>query len=97
MELVDVVAIAHFENSQTGAVARKQRLRIGKPLAQYLESLGLVAFVNPPVTAVKESPKIEATDLGGGEPSTLSPQAPVSQSETAKVFRRGRRKKTDES
>jgi len=47
MELVEVVAKAHFENPQTGAVARKQRLRIAKPLAEYLDSLGLIAFVNP--------------------------------------------------
>ena len=97
MELVDVVAMAHFENPQTGAVSRKQRLRISKQLADYLDSLGLVTFVNPIVTAVREYPKTEATDLGGDEPSTLSPQAPAALSETAKIFRRARRRKAGES
>jgi hypothetical protein len=97
MELIDVVATAHFENPQTGAVARKQRLRIGKQLAQYLDSLGLITFVNPIVAAVREYPKTEAVSLGGDEPSTLSQPEAVSQSETVPIFRRGRRRKTDAS
>ena len=97
MELIDVIAKAHFENPQTGAVSRKQKLRIGKPLAEYLASLDLVDFVNPPQAAVREYPKTEATDLGGDEPSMSSQQAQASQPETATVFRRGRRRKTAES
>ena len=97
MELIDVIAKAHFENPQTGAVSRKQKLRIGKQLAEYLASLDLVDFVNPPQAAVREYPKTEATDLGGGEPSTLSQQDQVLPEPTATVFRRGRRRKTDAS
>lgn len=97
MELIDVIAKAHFENPQTGAVSRKQKLRIGKELAEYLSSLGLVDFVNPTQAAVREYPKTVATDLGGDEPSTSSQPDQASQSETAKVFRRGRRRKTDAS
>lgn len=97
MELIDVVARAHFENPQTGAVSRKQKLRIGVQLAEYLASLELVDYLNPPKAAVREIPKTEATDLGGDEPSTLSQQAQVSHEQTATVFRRGRRRKTDAS
>ena len=97
MELIDVIAKAHFENPQTGAVSRKQKLKISKQLAEYLASLDLVDFVNPPMAAVREYPKTEATDLGGGEPSTLSQQDQVSQDKIATVFKRGRRKKTEES
>jgi hypothetical protein len=97
MELIDVIARAHFDNPKLGAVARKQRLRIGKDLAEHLASLDLVDYVNPPKAVVVEAPRTEATDLGGDEPSMLSQQAPVSPDETATVFRRGRRRKTEES
>lgn len=97
MELIDVIAKAHFENPNLGAVSRKQRLRIGKPLAEYLASLDLVDYVNPPQAAVKESPKIEATDRGGDEPSTSSQPDQAYEEAIVSPFRRGRRKKTDES
>ena len=97
MELIDVVAKAHFENPQTGAVARKQKLRITRVLAEYLASLDLIDFINPRQAAVREYPKTEPEDLGGGEPSTLSQPDQVSPEPTAKVLRRGRRRKTEES
>jgi hypothetical protein len=97
MELIDVVAKAHFENPQTGAVARKQRMRIDVHLAQYLEALGLIDYVNPPVAAVREYPKTEAVDLGGDVPSTWSQPEAASLSETVTTFRRGRRRKADAS
>lgn len=97
MELIDVIARAHFDNPKVGAVTRKQRLRIGKDLAEHLAALDLIEYVNPPKTEVKEYPKIEATDLGGDEPSMLSQPDQASVEETATVFRRGRRKKTAES
>ena len=96
MELIEVVAKAHFENPQTGAVARKQRLRIDVHLANYLESLGLIDCVNPIVAAVREHPKTEATSLGGDAPQSLSQPEPALPSETVTLSRRGRRRKTGE-
>jgi hypothetical protein len=96
MELIDVIAKAHFENPNLGAVARKQRLRIGKPLAEYLVGLELVDYANPPKAVVTESPKTEAADLGGDEPSTSSQPDQASQEETVSTSRRGRRRKTGE-
>jgi hypothetical protein len=96
MEIVDIVAKAHFEDSRVGAVARKQRLRVARPLAEYLESLGLVDFVNPTQAVVIQSPKTEPESLGGDEPLALSPPAQASQEQTATVSRRGRRKKAGE-
>jgi hypothetical protein len=97
MQLIDVVAKAHFENPQTGAVSRKQRMRIDVHLAQYLEGLGLIDYLNPPVATVREYPKTEAVSLGGDVSSTLSQPEAVSQSETVSILRRGRRRKTDAS
>ena len=96
MELIEVIAKAHFENPKTGAVTRKQRLRIGKQLAEYLEGLGLVDFVNPPQAVVINAPKIEPVILGGDEQSTLSQLGQASQETIATPFRRGRRRKTNE-
>jgi hypothetical protein len=96
MELIDVIARVHFENPKTGSVSRKQRLRIGKPLADYLAELGLVDFLNPPQAVVREYPKTEPESLGGDEPSTLLQPAQALPEATATVFRRGRRKKNSE-
>lgn len=96
MELIEVIARTHFSDSRIGSVSRKQRIRIPKDVAEHLISLDLVEYLNP-IKAVVESPvKIEATELGGDEPSTLSQPEPVLQEETATLFRRGRRKKTSE-
>jgi hypothetical protein len=96
MELIEVIANSHFEDSRIGAVSRKQRLRIGKELAVQLVSLGLVEYANPQKAAVAETPKIDPVVVGGDEPSMSLPQEQASQEETATLFRRGRRKKTSE-
>lgn len=96
MELIEVIAKVHFENNQAGSVSRKQRLRIGKPLADYLAGLGLVDFVNPPRAVVREYPKTEPASLGGDEPSTLLQPAQALPEATVTLSRRGRRRKISE-
>jgi hypothetical protein len=96
MELIEVIAKSHFEDSRIGAVSRKQRLRIPKELAEFLINLDLVTYVNPPQAVVKHTPQIVATDAGGDEPQSWSPPAQVLQKETVQLLKRGRRKKTDE-
>jgi hypothetical protein len=96
MELIEVIANSHFEDSRIGAVSRKQRLRIGKQLAEHLVSLGLVDYVNPPQAVVYENPKIEPEVVGGDEPSMSLPPERVLPEKTATLFRRGRPKKTSE-
>jgi hypothetical protein len=91
MELVEVISRAHFENPQTGAVSRKQRLRIGVELAKYLKSLDLIDYANPTVTVAKTTAKTEVENLGGGAPSMLLPQAPVLPEQIAPTLPRGRR------
>jgi hypothetical protein len=96
MQLIEVISLASFEDTRIGSVTRKQRLRISADLANYLHGIGLIKYVNPPQAVVIESPKTEATDLGGDAPQSLSQPEPASPSETVKVSRRGRRKKTGE-
>lgn len=96
MELIDVIARVHFENPKTGSISRKQRIRIGKPLADYLAGLGLVDFLNPPQAVVREYPKTEPASLGGDEPSTLLQPAQALTDTTVTLSRRGRRRKTSE-
>lgn len=96
MEIVDIVAKAHFEDPRIGAVARKQRMRVARPLAEYLESLGLVHFVNPTQADVIQSPKTEPESLGGDEPQPLSLPDQASPEQTATLSRRGRRRKAGE-
>lgn len=96
MELIEVIAKSHFEDTRIGAVSRKQRLKIPKELAEFLVNLDLVAYANPTPAVVKVTPQIEATDAGGDEPPLWSPPVQVSQKETVQLLKRGRRKKMDE-
>jgi hypothetical protein len=96
MQLIEVISLAHFEDTRIGSVTRKQRLRISADLADHLFGMGLIQYANPQQAVVIESPKTEATDLGGDAPQSLSQPERVSQSETATLPRRGRRKKTGE-
>lgn len=93
-EIVDVIAKAHFSDARIGAVGRKQRLRIPKQLAEYLVSLDMVDFVNPPVVATQEILSIEPAESGVEQPSAVSQPAQVLLEQTAKPSRRGRKKTT---
>jgi hypothetical protein len=96
MQLIEVISLAHFEDTRIGSVTRKQRLRISADLADHLYGMGLIQYANPQQAVVIESPKTEPVHLGGDAPQSLSQPEPVSQSETVKVFRRGRRSKMGE-
>ncbi len=75
MEIVDVVALAHFEDSRVGGVSRKQRLRVALPIAEQLQSLNLVKILtpfNPPRNVQPVS-----GDAGMAAPSSSLPLAPV--------------------
>jgi hypothetical protein len=108
-KMVKVRATAHFSSSQFGTFTPGEILVLPPDAANRYVEKGLVVMEPyeskpyiqtpsiPTVTAVKQNPKTEATDLGGDEPSTLSQQDQVSHEQTATVFRRGRRRKTDAS
>lgn len=83
MELVEVVATAHFTDTRIGAVSRKQRIRIARPLAEELASLGLVTFLHP--TAATAVPAQSTAPLGDGvgESPALSPADQASPETTA--------------
>lgn len=83
MELVEVVATSHFTDTRIGAVSRKQRIRIARPLAEELASLGLVTFLHP--TAATAVPAQSTAPLGDGvgESPALSPAGQASPETTA--------------
>ena len=93
-EIIDVIAKAHFFDDRIGAVGRKQRMRIPKAVAEYLASIDLVDFVNPPVVATQETLSTDPVESGVEQPSVVSQPAQASQEETAKPSRRGRKKTT---
>ena len=95
-EIVDVIAKAHFFDERIGAVGRKQRLRIPKEVAEYLIGLDMVDYVNPPAVASQESHSTEPVESGVEQPFAVSQPAQVSEEQTAKPSRRGRKKKTGE-
>lgn len=85
MEIVEVVALAHFADTRVGSVSRKQKLRLNPVLAEQLEEMGLVARVNPPqATAIAPQPTAPL-GAGGGESLVSSPAAPVSTDLTASL------------
>lgn len=90
MELVEVVALAHFEDTRIGAVSTKQRTRIPKPIAEQLIGLGLVKYANPTQAVVKEPVKTEVAVDGGDEPLESLPQGQALPEPIATFSRRGR-------
>ena len=91
MEIVDVIATAHFSDTRVGAVSRKQRIRIGAHLAEELFGLGLIQYANPTVAAPQNPQPTEALADGGDESPASLPAAPASEPKTAK---RSYKKKT---
>lgn len=105
--MVKVRATAHFSSSQFGTFTPGDSLVLPSDVANRYIDKGLVEAYEskpyiqtpaiPTMAAVRQAPKIEATDLGGDEPPTSSQPDQVSPETTARVFKRGRRRKTDES
>ncbi len=90
MELVDVIATAHFSDTRIGALSRKQRTSVPKHVAEELVKLGVVQYVNPPATVAQE-PAQTAPAVDGEEP--LSVSSPVDQVSTRKTRKQSRRDK----
>lgn len=93
MEIVDVIATAHFSDTRVGAVSRKQRIRLAAPLAEELFGLGLIQYANPPMAAPQNPPPTEALADGGDESPASLPAAPAFEPKTVK---RSYKKKTGE-
>jgi hypothetical protein len=90
MELVEVIAIAHFEDSRIGALSRKQRTKIPLPVAEQLVDMGLVAYVNPPVAVAQENPLTDPQQDGVEQLSESSQAEQVSPKQTRKYTRRNK-------
>lgn len=85
MEIIEVVALAHFADTRVGSVSRKQKLRLPPMIAEQLEEMGLVARVNPPQATPTTPPSIAPQVAGGGESLASLPAAPASTAPTANL------------
>lgn len=85
MEIIEVVALAHFADTRVGSVSRKQKLRLAPQIADQLEEMGLVARVNPPQATPTTPPSIAPQVAGGGESLASLPAAPASPASTANL------------
>lgn len=85
MDKVEVIAQAHFMDTNIGAVSRKQRLFLTPENAARLAERKLVRYVDPqPAVATVPASTVPPGD-GGGEPSASLPADPASQTETANL------------
>lgn len=78
MELVEIIALAHFEDSRIGSVSKKMRLKVPSVVADDLESIGLVQILNPPMARAPKSPLIAPLVDGQGVSPVLLQAGQVS-------------------
>lgn len=84
MEMIEVVALAHFTDTRVGSASRKQKLRLPLDLAEQLESIGLVQRINPTAATASAPQSTAPQDVGGGESPASLPAAPASQPKTVR-------------
>jgi hypothetical protein len=53
MELVEIIALGHFDDSRIGSVSKKMRLKVPSVVADDLQSIGVIEIVNPPVATAR--------------------------------------------
>jgi hypothetical protein len=53
MELVEIIALTHFEDSRIGSVSNKMRLKVPSVVADDLQSIGVIEIVNPQVATAR--------------------------------------------
>lgn len=66
MELVEIIALAHFDDSRIGSVSKKMRLKVPSVVADDLESIGLVQILNPRVATAPRSAMTVPQVVGQG-------------------------------
>ena len=66
MELVEIVALAHFDDSRIGSVSKKMRLRVPSVVADDLHSIGLVEILNPTLASAQSVPMTAPQVVGRG-------------------------------
>jgi len=53
MELVEIIALTHFQDSRIGSVSKKMRLKVPSVVADDLQSIGVIEIVNPPLATAR--------------------------------------------
>ena len=85
MEMIEVIATAHFTDTRFGAVSRKQKLHLPLEVVEQLEPLGLVQRANPTAATASAPQSTAPQDVGGGESPVSLPAAPASPSKTVSL------------
>lgn len=85
MDKVEVIAQAHFMDTNIGAVSRKQRLFLTPENAARLAERKLVRYLDPQPAVATVPASTVPPDDGGGEPSASLPADPALQTETANM------------
>lgn len=85
MELIEVVALAHFSDSRVGGVSRKQRLKLPLAVVEQLEELGLVQRTNPKAAIANASQQTAPLGAGGGASPASLPAAQASTEQIANL------------
>ena len=96
MEMVEIISLAHFEDSRIGALSRKQKIRIAAPIAKQLVDMGLVAYVNPTVAVAQENPSTDPQQDGVEQLSQSLQADQVSPKQTRKYVRKNKEQKDGE-
>lgn len=85
MDKVEVIAQAHFMDTNIGAVSRKQRLWLSVEQATRLAQRNLVRYVDPKPAVASVPTSTAPQGDGGGKPSASLQADPASQTETASL------------
>jgi len=66
MELVEIIALTHFQDSRIGSVSKKMRLKVPSVVADDLQSIGVVEILNPQVATAIPVPMTAPQVVGQG-------------------------------
>ena len=96
MEIVEVISLAHFEDSRIGALSRKQRIKIPLNVAKQLIDMGLVAYVNPTAAVAEMHPSTDPQQDGVEQLSQSLQADQVLPKQTRKYVRKNKEQKDGE-
>lgn len=83
MELVEIIALTHFQDSRIGSVSKKMRLKVPSVVADDLQSIGVIEIVNPPLATARSVHMTAPQVVGQGVSPVLLQADQVSQRKIA--------------
>ena len=97
MEMIEVISLAHFEDTRIGSISRKQVLKIPLLYAQKFVEMGLVAYVNPTVAVAEMHPSTDPQQDGVEQLSQSLQADQALPKQTRKYVRKNKEQKDGES